>query len=389
MAARLGYGMNGIRVNVLDLLEIETYGLPFSEAALTKKLGKIATSVPSREERKALARKLEAAFKTDNFGKLTRTQQAELRNEVRKLTEKHYKIASADTKRGVGGANVLTVDPSARSKGYVGAHDWDGAITMDTGAVDRARAASKELMLSEHAAVPQRIAEHEGNGVRTLLHETIHGASAIRANAYSGFGIGIEEATTEIAARKVARELFGFTQNVGVDTAFGLPQVSSVKEGAVFFRSMGFGAYDEFITPLFKSVAQYIPKEELATRIEEAALWTKQAVAKLPPYAHWSKDRHVGEFVRGLRLPEEDAKKLAKELMGKGSPLKKASSLLDGVGDIDSGDVAGAFRLFSKQWRATHGKIGTELGHVLRMLAGDNVKEYDRLVDAFLAKESR
>lgn len=46
----------------------------------------------------------------------------------------------------------------------------------------------------------------------TLIHETIHSTSPMHAKVYNGHGAFIEEATTEILARRVMREKFGIPE---------------------------------------------------------------------------------------------------------------------------------------------------------------------------------
>lgn len=73
--------------------------------------------------------------------------------------------------------------------------------------------AKKEAALSElnNGPMRERIRDIEfnQNGVKTLIHETLHGFSPIAPHAYQGHGAQIEEVTTEVMARVVGHDAFG------------------------------------------------------------------------------------------------------------------------------------------------------------------------------------
>lgn len=54
-----------------------------------------------------------------------------------------------------------------------------------------------------------RLSSLQGNGVKTVVHETLHGFSPLEATAYRGAAGQIEEVTTEVMARVVSEDLFG------------------------------------------------------------------------------------------------------------------------------------------------------------------------------------
>lgn len=59
------------------------------------------------------------------------------------------------------------------------------------------------------ATSPMRAAAMNEAGVKTLVHETLHGFSPLDPSAYRGHGGQVEEVTTEVMARVVVRDSFG------------------------------------------------------------------------------------------------------------------------------------------------------------------------------------
>lgn len=89
-----------------------------------------------------------------------------------------------------------------RLNGY---HDWDGVIAVDRKRHALTVKALNLLRRGQHSAVTADM----WDTLRTLVHETVHGHSPLKALGYVRHGAAIEEATTELAARRMMRDTFG------------------------------------------------------------------------------------------------------------------------------------------------------------------------------------
>jgi len=86
-----------------------------------------------------------------------------------------------------------------------GYHTWDGLVAVDKGRHAMMVRALERIAAGDMGAVTRE----EWGTIRTLVHETMHGHSPLAAAGYVKHGAAIEEATTELAARNVTREVFG------------------------------------------------------------------------------------------------------------------------------------------------------------------------------------
>ncbi len=175
------------------------------------------------------------------------------------------------------GPNAYEVQPDGSLGSNIHAmHGWGGTITMSEdahkGMVEGLRLAS----IGEKDV--RKINSNDGAyGLRTMIHEQIHGASKAKSSAYRGAGIGMEEAATEILARKVTRDLFGAKGSSG-DVPFALPQQT---KGTDFWGKPevsyggGEGAYNIYIQGLFRSVGKHTGHEDIHARIEQTLLKTR------------------------------------------------------------------------------------------------------------------
>lgn len=148
------------------------------------------------------------------------------------------------------------------------------------------------------------------DGFRALVHEDLHGASRIASNAYSGIGVGIEEAGTEILARKITREHFE------EPALFKIPE-----RAGLHYYSGGYGSYQEFITGLLNAVDRaYGDGSDVGKRVEEAFLKTRKWKPGEREIA--SGDDHVDEFVDALPgLPAAKRTALKTRLKATDGPL--------------------------------------------------------------------
>lgn len=114
-------------------------------------------------------------------------------------------IHSRDTARGKGKAYVYRTDPDLDANAE---HGWNGHITVRESRHDLATAGFRSIASGRAA---DDMAPLTRSALRTLFHEEIHGASSIAPMAYRRFGIGIEEAGTELLARQTLTRFFGLT----------------------------------------------------------------------------------------------------------------------------------------------------------------------------------
>jgi len=80
-------------------------------------------------------------------------------------------------------------------------------------------------------AAGDAVSTAEARAISTVIHEEIHGASrnvAVAKSAYRGAGVGIEEAATEILARRVSRRMIPSGQMPGPSDMFRLPSSSRI-----------------------------------------------------------------------------------------------------------------------------------------------------------------
>ncbi|MES2964844.1 MAG: hypothetical protein V4760_13215, partial [Bdellovibrionota bacterium] len=128
--------------------------------------------------------------------------------------------------------------------------------------------------------------------------------------------VGIEEAGTEILARKATRELLGFKEH---KQAFSLPtkKVYGRYDG-------GDGSYNKYIGGLFTSVAKHTGDLGIHDRVENAFIATR----KWGDGSTYSSGRHqIIDFVdnltdsKGEKLSLDVREKLIEELASSSGPL--------------------------------------------------------------------
>lgn len=224
--------------------------------------------------------------------------------------------------RGVNSYNVVS---DVRMAGANATHDWVGATEVRKSVHDNAKQALADLAKNPRAAIELRqsgfsseLISKKYSGIRTLLHEEAHGTSKLLGEGYRGVGVGIEEAGTEILARKATRELLGFKQH---KDAFSLPtkKVYGRYDG-------GDGSYNNYICNLFTTVGKHTGDAGIHERIENAFIATR----KWGNGDTYSTGRQqIVDFVsnltdwKGEKLPSDVAQKLIEELASETGPLAK------------------------------------------------------------------
>jgi hypothetical protein len=178
------------------------------------------------------------------------------------------------------GFNGYSIEASARMAGANAWHDWAGAVGVRDSVHENAKKVLTELAKNPRIAIDElkTLSSSEiskkYDSVRTLLHEEAHGTSKLQREGYRGVGIGIEEAGTEILARKAARGLLGFTEHT---QAFSLPTKKTYGRYTKYdVYDGGDGSYSNYIGGLFNKVAKHTGDAGIHDRIERAFIATRQ-----------------------------------------------------------------------------------------------------------------
>ncbi len=195
------------------------------------------------------------------------------------------------------------------SQGRIGAnvaahHNWQGGMVFSE--------SYYQQFVRANAA-----GNRKQDAMRVLIHEELHGYSPITSWAYQGAGVGIEEAQTEILARKLYRQSLGqMDQSDSYAVSYRLPKVARDANGNVRIASQGSdGSYGGFINAVFIGTAQHapsIPLDKLAPRIEKAF----EDVLRHPRQIQ-SAEEHIDVFVDNLGVSEDEAKALKAHLKSK------------------------------------------------------------------------
>lgn len=144
---------------------------------------------------------------------ISKKQQLELRKMINALCADNGMISQDVAKRGLG-RQLFEIDKTGT--GFVGWHDWQGRLALT-------EKRWKELV--RWSVNPKS----DASALRTLIHETVHGHSPIKPVVYEGLGKKVEEATTELAARGIMRQI-GVTNFRGSYTGWCDAVVKTVQD---------------------------------------------------------------------------------------------------------------------------------------------------------------
>lgn len=229
-------------------------------------------------------------------------------------------------------------DTDASLVGADAFHSWQGDVRTRQSVQAKAVIRLKDLADDPAAATTLKARGMSSqdlstryDGIRVLLHEEAHGCSKAVPSAYQKAGVGIEEAGTEIIARKATRELLGFSDHAA---AFSLPTKTAIlnptsPRGARSYKyEGGHFCYREYIEGLFTAVAKHTGDADIHQRVEDAFLatraWGRGEVYRTP-------EDQVGDFVRNLksgthaggRIPPDAFTALVNELANPTGPMAK------------------------------------------------------------------
>jgi len=232
----------------------------------------------------AWATDLKRAFKKVSEGSATQDDLTVVRRGLRERLL-HHGIAGRDDERDptklvfTGDENKLLVETTASMPGAAGTHDFHGEVVIRTdyaqGAADTVRVLADRA--PQVQAMPMSVQNTLLSRLNVYVHEELHGASAANGSAYQGAGVGMEEAATEILARKVTREMVGHTS--ATTGALSLPtrkpdggyRVDAGESGAYF------GPYNGYIGALLRETGEVHGHTGVHERVERACLQTRSS----------------------------------------------------------------------------------------------------------------
>ena len=157
------------------------------------------------------------------------------------------------------GSDKLEIRPPTSMRAY-GLHYWHGAIEINRDRTDRA------LRAARAASAGASVSASDASGLRTYLHEEIHGCSPAAGSSYKALGRGLEEACVEILARDATRQATGVEPD---------------------------GSYRDYVDHLTSIVGRHTGATDARARTTEAARRLFQSAATID-----TPDAYAREFVR-------------------------------------------------------------------------------------------
>lgn len=302
-----------------------------------------------------------------------------VRDESQRLLATHG-LSSRDNWRGLPNGRRLVAASERfleRQFGAVALHAKSGAIVQSAPTLRRARAAL------EKAARGLRLTANEAKGLRALLHEEVHGCGADHYQATKqAAGIMLEEAVTDIAARRVVDRTLGGSLKGTARDAIDLPPEPIWSWRGPLQRH----PYDVPISRIL-AVAR---KHGIADRdVQEAALAIKSRGADTTMLdARAYIDRWADELVAqsGVKVPVQTlAKQLFSVLKGGLRPMKKPVGLARGqrleFAELDGTKPKQLVEYFDQELPELGLEEAQILAHSLAMMAGGDRATWELLLE--------
>jgi len=159
----------------------------------------------------ALGRKIRTTAGNAKAGvAITPQAQIAARQELNGLLAE-YGLVSKDAIRGLDDAiAMLEVLETEHMVGVLGTHSWQGAIRMRSSSIDDAIDLLDGKIKPAKAGTMQAIKNQDRvHGMKTLVHEGVHGHSPLLSEAYYGMGVPLEEGAVELTAQRIMKDKFG------------------------------------------------------------------------------------------------------------------------------------------------------------------------------------
>ena len=152
-----------------------------------------------------------------------------------------------------------------------GANTWDRATrAYERVAANPQTAKLADMPLSELASLGRaerlEVARFRSDvyGSKAVIHEAVHGTMPSVPGTYRGFGVGLEEATTEIPARRITRDWLGLPTHNNIRDTTALRKVAG--------KWTREGSYGGYLANLARSYETALGAT-IKTDAEAAALW--------------------------------------------------------------------------------------------------------------------
>ena len=176
---------------------------------------------------------------------------------------------SRDLALGLPEVSTIRVERRAEVIGYRGMHSSDGRVTFASDTWSEIRRAGARITRGE------LLAADELQGLRTLLHEELHGCSWRGRRVYGAHGRVLEESLVESLARAGVEDMAGMARG-------SLP-----------------GAYDEYLSPLRDALRRAFGEDaDVDALIRGAArpMWQRK---------HETRDEYLEAFLDAVNPPAD------------------------------------------------------------------------------------
>jgi hypothetical protein len=318
----MGYAAD-VKVTFVDLDKIDR-GEAYAPKKFAKDLASALDNFATKEGQKAV-RDAARRFLFTNYGIATRDDRNEAPTHTRAELPKPA-WASEDSNR-------YLVKTRAEMGGNLGYHTFKGLIAvaddqhkMTTNAVVGMR--DNKSYVKQLLKLGADTASALVDPLSTILHEETHGASKGRSTSYQGVGVGMEEALTELIARRATRDFLGVKFDPRRPGSAPLEPPVRITSAEKTYKG-GNGSYNGYIRGLFNIVAEHTGHDDIHERIEEAAIKVRQWGKG---EAYTKPEEQAADFVRYLRsgiddhkgeIPDEVRQRLIAALTDPAGPMMK------------------------------------------------------------------
>lgn len=321
-------------------------------------------------------------------GGLKKTQLKAVRDSAQRLVRTHG-LQSRDNWRGLRGSRKVSVRSryALLRQGANAIHEWDGTVVHHTDTLERA-ANALDLAAAE-GTTPLKVTQGQARALKTIVHEEVHGCGPDMHRAYRGAGAMLEEAATEILARRIVRRTLGGSLGKVSEPLLELPPQAYWE----WTGSMPTGATHPYDVPISR-LLHVTRKHSLPDSVvEEAARELKGTMADADIPTADAYIEHFAGLLRnqaqaaGIKLQEQKAYNLADQLSdalrGGVDPKKKPVGLVRPhpltFDDLERNDVLGALAYFEQRLPDLDVEAAYALASVLAQLQDEATTLWDVL----------
>jgi SPP1 gp7 family putative phage head morphogenesis protein len=204
--------------------------------------------------RATTAKAFTKAVREGNYDALRGTQRSYL---------ERYGMTSRDVTRNTPGHRSMVL--SDYIDGADAVHHWDGSIEVRREALTWSDSGLEKVAAGRYSEVTAV----EKYSTRVMFHEELHGMSTFTPGVYKGAGAGIEEAATEILARRATRDLYKAEGELFSNTSLAIPKTIPLVETRPYDRAVG-------VLVQATTTALGVDVEAAVPQLEEALMSTRQ-----------------------------------------------------------------------------------------------------------------